>query len=675
MAEPDKQQIGDGSDNYAQAAKQMANAAKQIGKETATQAAKAGAEATANAATAAVQASVEGGKAAAQIAAGTAMGGPWGAILSLAWSLRHTLFKILICICLFFLIIIVLIVSLPSILINSVPGLNGAPVDMNNPVTIEETYEDMSVLVSNAVDKGYTAALQEVEDIILNSGYDYDLSMDALVNYAQSSAGYDVSYILAAYSASLQQQNTSEADMLAKLDTVVDDMFPVTYVEKEEERLVPVTYTIYKAVTMTVVTSQTQTGTINSIPQYRYTTEAKTYYEPDGTVTTTEPATVTTYNPVTVTLPIYSGGSITGTRSATYYTEDGTETLTPQTEIIKFVECTVHPFDQSVIMDAFGIDPNATYDQFGIPYSEAIQNMANALKQTLYGSVGNGQSVPLTDAELIAFVNRQNCNATRKHILSTALSLVGKVPYFWGGKSEAGWNDEWNTPKLVTASGSSSTGTLRPYGLDCSGFTDWTFKTALGISLYNGSWNQWDNTYAITEEELLPGDLGFMAVPGTVPVNHVLIYAGIGENGEKMWVHCTSGSGVVLNSPDYVTQFRRPLNVDYDAPVSADNTGEPLYTLEVDVTHYCACSICCGENAAGITASGKNVVTGMVAMSNYYPFGTQIEIDGVMYTVEDRGGSGIENDIHRVDIYVPDHQEALRLGRYTTTASIYRLGR
>ena len=53
------------------------------------------------------------------------------------------------------------------------------------------------------------------------------------------------------------------------------------------------------------------------------------------------------------------------------YTEDGTETLTPQTEIIKFVECTVHPFDQSVIMDAFGIDPNATYDQFGIPYSEA----------------------------------------------------------------------------------------------------------------------------------------------------------------------------------------------------------------------------------------------------------------------------------------------------------------
>jgi len=65
----------------------------------------------------------------------------------------------------------------------------------------------------------------------------------------------------------------------------------------------------------------------------------------------------------------------------------------------------------------------------------------------------------------------------------------------------------------------------------------------------------------------------------------------------------------------------------------------------------------------------------MVAMSSHYPFGTQIMINGIMYTVEDRGGSGIENDIGRVDIYVPDHNEALRMGRYDTTAYIYRIGR
>ena len=573
MAEPDKRQVGEGSDNYGEAAKQMANAAKQVGKESAKQAAAAGTKAVANASAAVVQASVEGGKAAAQIAAGTAAGGPWGAILSAAWALRHTLFKVLVCICLFFLLIIVMIVSLPSIILNSVFGLDGTPVDMENPVTIQQSYDDMAASISTVVQDGYTLSLEKVEQIIADGGYDYDLSMESLINYAQSSSGYDVSYILAAYSASLGQKSTSEADMLSKLDAVADDMFPVTSAEKEVELTVPLTYSTYREVTVTVVTSRSQTGTINGVPQYRYTTESRTYYEPDGTVTTTEPVTVPAFNEVTVSVPVYSEGSISGMKDATYYTAAGEETLTPDTEIIKYVECTIHPFDQSVILDAFSIDPNAIYDQFQITYREAIQNMANALKMTLYGTLGSGDTVALTDAELIAFVNQQNCNATRKHILTTALSLVGKVPYFWGGKSAAGWNDEWNTPKLVTASGSSTSGTIRPYGLDCSGFTDWVYKTALGVSLYEGTWNQWDNTYAITESELLPGDLGFMAEPGTVPVNHVLIYAGKGESGEQMWVHCASGTGVVLNSPDYVTQYRRPSNVDFEASVPSISTG------------------------------------------------------------------------------------------------------
>lgn len=674
MAEPDKQQIGDGSDNYGQAAGQMAKAARQAGQEAAKQAAAKGAEATANAAAATVKASVEGGKAAAEIAAGTAVGGPWGAILSAAWAMRHTLFKILVCICLFLLFLIVMIVSLPSIVSNSIFGLDGTP-----PVdgaSLQGTYSELSEVVSDVVDAGYDTSLARVEQLIEDGGYDYDLSMDALINYAQSSAGFDVSYILAAYSASLHQQGVSKDDMVAKLNAVSGDMFPVTYEEKEQERLVPVTYSTYRSVSVTVVTSRTQTGTINGVPQYRYTTENKTYYLPDGSETSDTEITVPAYSEVTVDIPIYSGGSITGTRQATYYEADGEETLTPTTEIIKYVECTIHPFDNTVIASAFGIDMNAIYPQFNVTYGEAIQNMANALKMTLYGTLGSGQMVPLTDAELIAFVNRQECSPMRKHILTTALSLVGKVPYFWGGKSGPGWNDEWNTPKLVTAAGSSSTGTIRPYGLDCSGFSTWVFTTAVGVNIGAGCNGQYPNTYAVSASELLPGDLGFLADDDGW--GHVLIFAGYGESGERMWVHSSGGSGVILNTPSYEgsLSYRRLSIVDYDAPVSSGSAyGEPLYTLEVDVTHYCACTKCCGPNAQGITASGKQVATGMVAMSSYYPFGTLIEINGVMYTVEDRGGSGIENSRSRVDIYVPDHNEALRLGRFTTTATIYRIGR
>ena len=574
MAEPEKQQFGDGRDNYAGAARQLSDALQQAGQTGARQA-------VSNGAAALVQSGIKSGKAVSEIAAGTAAGGPWGAILSAAWSLRHTLFKILACLCVLLLIFVILIVSIPSVVLNGVFGLNGSIVDMDNPMSMMQSYEEMSAEVSAAVERGYQVALERVDQLIQDGGYDYELSIESLIDEAKSASGFNAAYVLAAYSASMLQQGTSADDMTAKLDAVAEQMFPISSEEKEKERVMPLTYTTYQEVTVTVVYGQTFIGIVNGQMQFRYDVAVRGgYYEPDGSVTTLEPVTTTAYRAEDVTVPVYTDGRISGTTSATYYVPDGTETLTPSTETVVYLECTIHPFDQNVVLDAFGIDPDAPYDNFGITYGEAISNMATALQKTLYGAQGGsqgGESVPLTDEELIAFVERQNCNETRKHILSTALSLVGKIPYFWGGKSDAGWNDEWNTPKVVTATGSSATGTILPYGLDCSGFTDWVFKTAMGVSIKAGSWNQWDNSYAITEAELLPGDLGFMAVPGTVPVNHVLIYAGKNEDGAQMWVHCTSGSGVVLNSPDYVEYYRRPSNVDFDAPVLS---GTGLQTTE-----------------------------------------------------------------------------------------------
>ena len=91
------------------------------------------------------------------------------------------------------------------------------------------------------------------------------------------------------------------------------------------------------------------------------------------------------------------------------------------------------------------------------------------------------------------------------------------------------------------------------------------YKTALGKGLPAGSWNQWDGTTAITAAELLPGDLGFMDKPGNVPINHVLLFAGYGADGKKLWLHCTSGSGVVFNTPSYqIKYFRRATSFDLD---------------------------------------------------------------------------------------------------------------
>ena len=58
----------------------------------------------------------------------------------------------------------------------------------------------------------------------------------------------------------------------------------------------------------------------------------------------------------------------------------------------------------------------------------------------------------------------------RRAVVETACRLVGKVNYFWGGKSLViGWDSRWGELRQVTAAGSSTTGTYRPYGLDCSG--------------------------------------------------------------------------------------------------------------------------------------------------------------------------------------------------------------
>ena len=568
MAEPQKQQIGDGSDSYGQAAGQAAKAAKNIGKEATKQAAAKGAEATANAAAATVKAGVEGGKAVAEIAAGTAAGGPWGAILSAAWSLRHTLFKILICICLSLVFLIVAIVELPSILMNKVLGLDGNK--PNEGISIVSVYETVTDVISNIIGLGYDSSMTRVETLITDGGYDYELSMNALINHAQSSAGYDVAYIMSAYSTSVDQLSADQSDIETKLSNVSANMFPVTSVERENEVITPVTYYTYKPVTMTVVTKAVYTGTINGAAQYRYETAEKTYYLQDKEHTSDVQVEVDAYEAVTVTLPVYTNGAISGTRTATYYQAAGKQMLTPAKKTVKYLECTIHPFDNTVISSAFGLDLNASYNGLGTTYGEVIENRAIAMKKTLYGTAGSGNAVPLTDAELIAFLSRQSCSETRKHIVKTGLSLVGKVPYFWGGKSEAGWNDEWNTPKLVTAAGSTSTGTIRPFGLDCSGFTDWTYKTAVGVSLYGGTWSQWDESYEITADELLPGDLGFLMNDDGNGWNHVLIFAGYGEKGDRMWVHSSGGEGVIFNSPSYeaALSLRRPKGVNFEDTAS-----------------------------------------------------------------------------------------------------------
>lgn len=380
MSNPQKQQIGDGQDSFGSAAENAAKVAKQVGEKAAKQSAEKGAEATTKAAAGMVKAGVESGKAVSEVAAGTAAGGPWGAVIAAAWSMRHTLFKVLVCVCLAIVFLIVLIVSLPHIVFGSLFGADGEPPPEN--ATVKSVYADLADALSEAVENGYLLSIARADEIITEGGYDRDLSMNALIDSAQGGE-YDACYILAAYSASMGQQNTGKDDMLEKLNAVVSDMFPVTYEEKTEERVVPGGYYEYEPITVTVVTRTAQTGTDGGIPQDRYETAERTYYTPVRKKETAETMTVDSFETVPVTLPVYSDGKIIGTQTVSYYQKTGTQTVSPTIETIRYAECTVHPFDDTVITTAFGIDPAARYGGFPVTYAEAIDSMASALKMTV----------------------------------------------------------------------------------------------------------------------------------------------------------------------------------------------------------------------------------------------------------------------------------------------------
>ncbi len=178
------------------------------------------------------------------------------------------------------------------------------------------------------------------------------------------------------------------------------------------------------------------------------------------------------------------------------------------------------------------------------------------------------EAIVLTNEE-IEHISPGKVSVTQEQsdLKDAALSLVGKVGYFWGGKSNAiGWDDRWGVPTKVDSSGSETTGTLRPFGLDCSGYVSWCFKQ-LGYSpaevnelVGDGTWNQWDKSTQIEWKELRVGDFVFQNKYPKADSNHIGICVGFAQNGEPVFAHCSFSENnvVVTTAGDIFKYARRP---------------------------------------------------------------------------------------------------------------------
>ena len=170
-------------------------------------------------------------------------------------------------------------------------------------------------------------------------------------------------------------------------------------------------------------------------------------------------------------------------------------------------------------------------------------------------------SLTISQEDAIALLENlpDDLDPARKAVVETAVQLVGRVSYFWGGKSlTLGWDDRWGVPTKVTAAGSGSTGTVRPFGLDCSGFVDWTFYNATDGSYYpgrgGGAATQHSYCTNISWSDAQPGDLVFYPDD-----SHVGIVGGKDADGNLLIVHCSGGAnGVVITGAAGFTSVARP---------------------------------------------------------------------------------------------------------------------
>ena len=224
----------------------------------------------------------------------------------------------------------------------------------------------------------------------------------------------------------------------------------------------------------------------------------------------------------------------------TFSTETATrteeETGESYTETVLHITVTAKDYSQMADMYSF------TQEQRTL-LAEMMQPEYQELFMMLTGSY---QDLTLSQAEIAAIMAQlpADLSEERQKVVLTAYQLVGKVHYFWGGKSTAiGWDSRWGTPMEVTAAGSASTGSIRPFGLDCTGFIDWVLRNA-GLPS-DGNWYIGTNLTEVSRFEALPGDIALNA-----DASHVGIVVGRDSSGNLLVCHCSYGQDNVV-----VTEF------------------------------------------------------------------------------------------------------------------------
>lgn len=160
---------------------------------------------------------------------------------------------------------------------------------------------------------------------------------------------------------------------------------------------------------------------------------------------------------------------------------------------------------------------------------------------------------PLTEEEISKYLDGlpDEISKERKAVIKFALESVGKVPYYWGGKAGGKSYEPNNFGSIVEADYRGRV--LR--GLDCSGWVQWVYWSAIGNNLHNSSSTSSliGEGEKINRADLQPGDI----IVRIGADSHVVMFLGWAGNGNMIAIHENSGANnvsvneVTANYPYY----------------------------------------------------------------------------------------------------------------------------
>ena len=123
------------------------------------------------------------------------------------------------------------------------------------------------------------------------------------------------------------------------------------------------------------------------------------------------------------------------------------------------------------------------------------------------------------------------------------------------------------------------------------------------------------------------------------------------------------------NSIKAIQQLQKDIK-EIKSELDSIESDLPTFAGTFETTAYCKCEKCCGIWTDSPTKSGTIPQEGrtIAVDPDIIPLGTQVIIDGQIYTAEDTG-SAVKGNV--IDIYFDNHEETEAYGRQNREVWIY----